>query len=190
MRVEIDNPRPLDPMVAAASDPKPYFQAWLAMRRKQVRSEFAGARWLSPGGASVKWKPVGPFGSRPAPSSPLRRTGRLAQAYQGQGAGAIEQITEKGVRWGVRGSVHPGAAVHRGGGGKVLVAQANVPERIPVTGRMRLFLGRSFGVWLSPSKRFIVIPRRPHATDNPEASTRGAALLSAHVRGLALGDVS
>ena len=190
MRAVVDNPRPLDPMVAAASDPTPYFRAWLAMRRKQVRSEFAGARWLSPGGASVKWKPVGPFGSREAPTSPLNRTGRLAAAYQGQGAGAIEEITEKGVLWGVRGSVHPAAAVHRGGGGKVLVAQANAPERIPVTGRMRLFLGHKFGVRLKSSTMFIVIPRRPHATDNPVASTRGAALLSAHVRGLALGNAS
>lgn len=189
MRVEIDNPRPLDPMVEAAGDPIPYFRAWLKMRRKQVRGEFAGSRWLSPGGASIPWKKVGPFGNRPPPRSPLRRTGSLLQAYLGRGAGAIEQITKKGVRWGVRGSVHPGAAVHRGGGGKVLVAQANSPERIPVTGRMRIFLGLNFGVWLSPSKREIVVPRRPHATDNPEASTRGTALLSAHVRGLALGDI-
>lgn len=141
-------------------------KAWAAVIDQD---EFGGRQWLMPGGGTQRWKDVPAFGNVPANPTPLQRTGRLRAAYKSAaaGGGTISATTEGG-----KVELHvnvPGgyAAVHRGGTGKLLSGDI-VPLAIPVTDKMRWFLGLSKGVWLKRSTKSILIPRRPHATSNPK----------------------
>lgn len=186
MRVTIEPRDPLAPLLARAVDLRPALERYIAFRRQQIKEEWETASWRPMSGGLRPWQPVGAFGNRPAPSSPLRRTGALLRAWLG-GPGSITRIGDTEAVFGVSGSRFPHAAVHRGGAGKVTAALSRVPERIGITPAMRTFVGLNFGVWFKRSKRFIEIPRRPHATDNPEAATARAAFLSEHIRGVAQG---
>jgi len=174
----------LDDLVSKGTDLSPIYKAWVEMRRELVEKEFTGSFWLSPGGKSVPWKPVNSFGTQPAPSSPLKRSGALLNAFLGKGAGGIERITKSSVSLGVSGSVFPQAAVHRGGAGEIKQSDANTPLRITVTPKMRGFLAANFKVFLKKSTEVITIPRRPFFTDSPLATTRLSGILSRYVLGL------
>lgn len=186
IRADVIGTNPLDLVIARATDLRPALRRWLGMRRELVRQEFEGSFWLSPGGGRVGWKSVGAFGTRPAPSSPLNRTGALLRALLG-GSGGIESVEPLEAAFGVRGDAFPGATVHRGGSGEVTAAAASVPARIPVTRRMRGFLAVAYRVYLRATTDTILIPRRPFATDSPEAATRRTAIFVSHVRGVAEG---
>jgi len=186
-RAEIDiNRNPIEEMLSRIVDLRPAFQAWLDMRRELIKREFDRGLWLRPGGGEQFWEPTKAFGSRPAPARTMQRSGALLRALLGRHPGSIEVITENSAEFGVKGSAFPYATVHRGGAGKVGVAQARSPQTIQVTPKMRGFLAANFGVFLRKSTRVIRIPRRPFATESPESRTRRAAIFSRYVRGLAL----
>lgn len=175
--VDFIGSNPLDQELARVTDMKPAFEQAVGFWRDVIGQEFATESWRPPSGAPRPWKEVEAFGSRPAPVHILSRSGRLEQAWSG-GFGSITRITDTGAEFGVSGAAVPYAAVHRGGSGAVTTAVASVPARIPVTQKMRTFLGLSFGVWLKSDTKVIRIPRRPHATLNPEVRTGVTAIMT------------
>ena len=169
-------------LLAEVQDIRPALREWVRMRRGMINLEFLREGWFAPGGGFVPWQKTRDFGTRKAPRKTLSRTAALLRAWTGVGLGALERVTDKAATFGVSGLRFPYAAVHRGGAGEVGTGIAGVPARIPVTQRMRFYLGLTFGVWLRSGKRFIEIPRRPHATNSPEARTRTTALFVDFIR--------
>lgn len=157
----------------------------MAAWRSVIREEWTREAWNSPSGGFRPWKKTAAFGDFPAPAKTLLRSGKLLAAYLGAGAGSFERLTAEGIEFGVLGSVIPYAAVHRGGGTKVLLADAGRPFVITVTSRQRAFL-HFHGVHLKAGTKFIKIPRRPHATANPEVRTRISAIFAAGLVGRAV----
>lgn len=141
-------------------------KAWAAIIDQD---EFGGRQWLMPGGGTQRWKDVPAFGKVPANPTPLQRSGKLRAAYRSAAAGGgTITATVDGGKVEMHVNVPGGyAAVHRGGSGKLLGGDI-VPLAIPVTDKMRWFLGFEKGVWLKRTTKRILIPRRPHATSNPK----------------------
>lgn len=172
----------------ALADLSPALRESVRAHRQIVRKEFELEVWERPAGGKQRWlktrafgSDLAPAGSSVAPAKTLQHSGRLRRAWLGEGPGAVTRIGRRDAVFGVSGI--PYAAVHRGGTGKVLTADASIPAKIPVTPKMRVFLGVAKGVWLRKTTTHITIPRRPHATDNPEAATRRAAIFSAYLVG-------
>ena len=175
--VDFIGSNPLDKELARVMDPTPAYEAGVKFWRSIIAGEFAGQFWRPPSGSTRAWKEVKKFGNQPAPVRILSRSGRLEQAWAG-GFGSITRITKDGAEFGVSGAALPYAAVHRGGAGAVTTAMAAEPERINVTPKMRVFLGLNKGVWLKKDTKVILIPRRPHATVNPEVRTGITAIMT------------
>lgn len=154
-------------------------QATVAAFRGLIREEFDREFWRPPSGPPRPWERTKAFGNRPPPAKTLHRRGALRRAWLGRGAGAIEVYGQRSVTVGVAGSIIPYAAVHRGGPGRVRAADARRPFRIRVTRRMRGYLAAALGVYLRRTTTHIEIPRRPHASINPELTTRINAIWSA-----------
>ena len=157
-------------------------KAWRAV----IAREFETGAWESAGGGRVGWKKTLGFGNREAPGKTLIRTGKLRNAYQGGPGGIDIRNVAGGVEFGVSGAAIPYAAVHRGGAGKILAADAAIPQRTQVTQAMRGYLGAALGVRLRKTTRELVTPRRPHATANPEVRTRVTAIFAANAAGRAV----
>ncbi len=156
----------------------PWDQA-IAAARSVIHDEFNREAWRPPSGAAQPWQKTGPFGNEPAPAKTLQRSGSLLAAWLG-GAGSFQRIEQQQASFGITGMVARIASVHRGQGTQ---ADARVPTRIAVTPKMRVFLGVVKGVWLRKTTTHITIPKRVHATDNPETATRVTALFAAFVAG-------
>jgi len=110
-----------------------------------------------------KWKPTQSFGTKTATNPPLGgKAGRVARAWAG-GAGGFSTVSGTEIVIGVRA---PWAAVHRGDNGPVTTIRPRGGDR------MRFFLGRAFGVWISRARlaQGLKVPARPHATANKSLS--------------------
>ena len=156
----------LKQLEGAAKDLRPALTDALEAFREQTRDEFRQkAGWKN--GQLVKWPPARGFESSPVL---LRRTGALMRLWLGSGPGAVADIRENELTWGVRG-LPAYAFVMRSG------------ARIRVTRRMRLFLGIARGFWLKLSTKVLTIPARPHASWTPQLQERTAVLLRDHILG-------
>lgn len=104
--------------------------------------------------SSSFWKRTEPFGSRPAPSRTLHRTGSLEAAWLGNGPAAITETNRANtVRIGVDARIMPQAAVFQRAG----------VTMIRVTPKMRAYVGLNFGVWMRRSTTRVRVEGRPVA---------------------------
>ncbi len=176
VQIEIRGGELLKNMENRTSDFRTPFRRIVRGGRQMVVEEFRAESFRGPRGGFTRWPKTKPFGNRPAPQRTLHRSGRLERAWGG-GAGSVTSVTSAGAKWGV--SV-PYAGFVRSG------------ARIGVTRKMRMFLGLSFGVWLSPSKSVIVIPARRHAElGNNVAFKKDAGLIiAAHMTGATRGEIA
>ena len=143
------------------------------------------------------WPRTQPFGSRPAPSKTLVGKGRLRAAWLG-GSGAIGKIEfGKRITVGVSGASVPYAGVF----------QSDIPTIVRAKKKtksgqyaMRIFLGLTFGVWITNDKAklgMVIRPRRVNVNremvlnivriiaEDANAAVAGKALPSASQRGAA-----
>ena len=129
--------------------------------RDSVRKEFEAGAWARPQGGFSSWKKVEPFGTRPAPATPLGgASGFLSLAWQG-GQFGFEEKSAGRVAIGVD---HPAAPVHRGGDPN---PSESYETSIPITLQMRKRVGYEFKTGFPKEQTDVKIPARPHATTNP-----------------------
>lgn len=181
VEVEVTDSGTLDRIRDSAADLRRIHRLAMAAWRRVIAEEGERGHWRPPSGAPIPWAP------NLAGTDPLGgKQGSVIQAFLGRGSGSIEEVTEEGATFG---SSLPYASVHRGEG-RVRLADSRQPFRHKMSRRQAAFLairykerhgsmegyGRPKG---DPDRGFLVIPRRPHATDNPEAATSIAAAVSA-----------
>lgn len=116
------------------------------------------------------WAPVGDFGTRKAPSSALRRTGRLFSAWMG-GRGSITRASANAVEVGVSGGEVPYAVPQHEG------ALVRAKRSTVATNRLTMqeYLGYAYGVWIG-AKRLLQglrIPARPVGVSTQVLSRAG-----------------
>ena len=136
---------------------RPAWRGILGAWRDQISGEFRGGRSAD----GVRWKPRQPV-SDGSSNPPLQRSGLLLRTWLG-GPGAIEDVSDRGLRFGVSSRRLPYAEIQRKGG------------KIAVSDRMRGYLA-AIGRPLRASTREIVIPARPHASSNPEIREQAARI--------------
>ena len=106
--------------------------------RDSIREEFKLQGWRRPRGGLTRWLPVESFGTRPPPSRVLHRSGNLLRGWtqltSQKVTGRTVQITNPLIY----------AKVHRGSDASGRVSSTNKTD-IPVTEKMRVFLGMKFG---------------------------------------------
>jgi hypothetical protein len=120
-------------------------------------------------GRTAKWPPTRTFGnSKPGPA-PLVRTGQYMSAWLG-GPGGFADVTATSAAVGVSTSRFPQASVF----------QKSVPTLIPVTPKMRIYLGLNKGVWLKRSTTFLTVWPRAFSV-NPIITRRARQVLLNYV---------
>jgi hypothetical protein len=168
-----------------------YRRKVVGLIRASVGSEYAGQEWHSPSGSRVPWKPTQRFGrARGAgeslgeglgASKTLIRSGGTFRAWQGRGAGAIVNVTNKTVQVGVDLGRFPGERFLRGGTGAQLFMGPYISrpkKRVknwqrwnggPQQWAQWWYLFFRYGVTLSKAtmERGLRNYARPHATMNP-----------------------
>ena len=102
-------------------------------------------------GKQRSWKKTKAFGTQPAPSRTLQRTGRYRNAWLGKGAGSVSRLFGMNMAVGIDSSVFPQAVVFQGRAGSV--------TRQKVTPRQRGLFGMKFGVWLKVGHTLVNTPR-------------------------------
>lgn len=148
---------PLHETAQRATSQRPAWRGVLAVWREQIASEFRAGRSAD----GVRWQPRQPVSD--GNTGPLlQQSGLLLRTWLG-GPGAVEDVSGRGLRFGVSTRRLPYATIHRTGG------------KILVTDRMRRKLA-AIGRPLRAATREIVIPARPHASSNPEIRGRAATI--------------
>lgn len=157
-------------IIARGSDLRTPFRRIVREGRAMVSEEFEKQSYRQPSGGFVAWDKTKPFGNREAPNKTLHRTGALRGAWEG-GAGGYEEVTRTFATFGVLGLGRYVDAVREG-------------ANIPVTRKMRLFLGLEFGVWMRADRKTIRIQPRRHADleKSVEFAERAAAILAEYVQ--------
>ena len=133
--------------------------------------------WFNPRGGTSPWRRTESFGSQPAPSKSLRRSGKLFRATQG-GPGYLERITAKQLSTGIDGSVIPYAVFVRGG-------STQRPRLSPflqkVTPKMRGFFRFKFGVNLRASTKTLTKFTRPWGGFHPKLTKEAGRIICHYV---------
>jgi len=114
-----------------------------------VENQFLSQSTFGRGGGRRPWKKTEAFGSRPAPTFTLVRTGGLMRAWTGRGAGSETFRSQRHVRVGVDRTRFPQAG--RLNGDRTVFSKA---RKSGARGRSKMhwFLGMNFGVWISDKK--------------------------------------
>jgi hypothetical protein len=119
--------------------------------------------------SSAPWLRTQDFGSRKAPARTLHRSGALEAAWTG-GPGSVTLVDEPHtIGVGVDSKRFPQAAMF----------QRNGITVIPITRRMRMFVGMTFGVWFKASKQRILVQGRPVAI-NREILSRARPMVQGY----------
>ena len=139
----------------------PAWRGVLTAWRQQIAREFRSGQSAD----GVRWQPRQPVGTDGGPA--LQQSGLLLRTWLG-GPGAVEDVSHRGLRFGVSARRLPYAVFHRQG------------TRVLVTDRMRRQLA-AIGSPLRAATREIVIPARPHASSNPEIRGQAAAIFRAYI---------
>ena len=142
--------------VRRATQATPAWRGVLTAWRQQIAREFRSGRSAD----GVRWQPRQAVGTDGG--SALQQSGMLLRTWLG-GPGAVEDVSHRGLRFGVSARRLPYAVFHRQG------------TRVLVTDRMRRQLA-AIGSPLRAATREITIPARPHASSNPEIRDQAAII--------------
>lgn len=148
----------LHSVVGRSKDAGPAWRGVLTAWREQIEEEFTTGQSAE----GERWVPRQPVGDDPGGPATLQRSGLLLRTWLG-GPGSIAEVSPDGVRFGVSGERLPYAELHHQGG------------TVMVTPEKRQFLA-SQGRPLRASTRELVIPKRPHASANPEIRKQAAVI--------------
>jgi hypothetical protein len=151
-------------VVQNLKNPAPFLAESVKVMRASVGEEFAGKFWKMPSGGRQPWakfseatKKMKGFQDHPL----LEESGTLSQAWLGLNGYSLTKIDRNSASIGVQGL--PYAALQRGGSGGGIASEI----LIPVTAKMRFFLGGSKGFWLKPDTASLRHVSRPQATGDP-----------------------
>lgn len=128
-----------------------------------VEDQFGRSATALRSGGWWRWPPVIQFGSRAPGPSPLVQTGAYRAAWLG-GSGGVSRVSAKSVAVGVSLRRFPGASAHQKDPGATTRIRAKRMSRDGKTTAMRLYLGLTFGVWISDRKLLgegLSVPARP-----------------------------
>lgn len=125
------------------------------------------------------WPAVQDFGTRAAPSSSLRRSGRLFNAWMGTDSAAITNVSPTAVEVGVSGEALPYVGMHMRGA-TIRALHSNVATKHLT---MQLFLGLTYGVWISARRLLqgLKVPARPVGISRTVMQRAGTAVIR-HLR--------
>lgn len=100
--------------------------------------------------ANYPWRATEPFGTRPGNATPMAG-GPYERAWLGIGSGSIAKSTDNSLEVGVDAGQFPQVRVHQGNRPFVRI-RAKTPAKRKGDWAMRIYLGLTYGVWLTVRK--------------------------------------
>ncbi len=123
-----------------------------------VADQFDREAEMTLSGQTIRWRRTKPFGRRPPPAKTLQSSGSYRAAWLGRGAGAVTRIEPFRFVIGADPQVFPQVRVFQRDRPTVVRAR-----RRTVTGKlaMQLYLGFTYGVWISERKLLAGLVNHP-----------------------------